>query len=92
MSLRMAKVFGKREIELVAIELLDKQLLHCEFTMADVMRGTDPNTGVYRLEGFRLAVEWKWILRTTGDRHRASGVFIERTEAAAERDRAEGKS
>lgn len=92
MSLRMAKVFGKREVELVAIELLDKQLLHCEFTVADVMRGTYPGTSVYRQEGFRLAIAWLWIVPVAGDRYRASSAFIERTEAGAERDRAEGLS
>lgn len=84
---RFLKVFGKREVEVLAIDLFDRDLLGSEFTRAEAIRKDPAFLGV---EGFDLAVDWNWIREVRLGVYRCSRAFAERARNAAEKDQAEG--
>lgn len=84
---RFMNVFGKREIEVLAMELLDRELLRAEFTRAEAIRKDPDFLGA---EGFDLAVEYRWLLESSPGRFKCSQAFVDRAFNAAARDRAEG--
>jgi hypothetical protein len=86
----MVNVFGKREIEVLAIELLDRGLLEQTFTKEQAI-ASDP--AFLHWEGFDYAVELKWLeasVQRPGV-FRCSRAFIERTKNAHAKDQAEGR-
>ena len=83
---RFQGVFGKCEVELAAIDLVDRGLLD------GVIEPSRVSADAHVREGYRLLVEYGWLVRGAvgGVGYVATPTFKERCQAAVARDRAEG--
>jgi hypothetical protein len=85
---QLYRVFGKREVELAAIAIVEKDLLERAFTRAEVLAGR-PDVGGYEDAGLTLALEAKWLVPVGSGRVRCSREFVDRVKAALEREQQE---